>query len=161
MFVKAQAGVDIAAPTRDCWTVLADIASWPTWNPAVRHAVCNDGLELEVGSRFRFSTELGTLKCRVTKVDAPQLLAFRARVLLLGERQVWRLAPTDTGTRLDVEAEMTGPISWLFRRRLDARLQRVMDALVQLIRLEAETRATEAREEAARGAVKGRVQAHE
>ena len=150
MPVKAQAGVDIAASEREVWTVLADIASWPTWNPAIRYETCNDQLELSVGTRFRFATELGTLRCRITKVDAPHLLAWKGRVLIFGERQVWRLAANENGTRVDVEAEMTGLGSRLFQRRLDARLQRVMDAVVQLIRLEAEARSAEQLEDAAR-----------
>jgi uncharacterized protein YndB with AHSA1/START domain len=148
--VIARATVAIAAPQREVWTVLADIGSWPTWNPAVRYAVCDTELELEVGTKFRFSTELGTLKCRITDVDAPRLLSWKARVLLLGERVTWRLEPTEQGTHVEVEARMTGPVSAIFRRRLDARLQRVMDSLVQLLRLEAEARTADERAEAAR-----------
>ncbi|MGD8683408.1 MAG: SRPBCC domain-containing protein [Chloroflexota bacterium] len=142
--------IDIAAPQRQVWTVLADIASWPTWNPAIREAH-SDG-RLEVGSRFRFSTELGTLKCRVTHVDAPRTLIWKGRVLALGEWQKWQIEPGPAGTRVSVQAKMTGPVSRLFQRRLDARLQRVLDAVVQLLRLEAEARATEDQEEAERAA---------
>jgi uncharacterized protein YndB with AHSA1/START domain len=148
--MRAQAEVDVAASVREVWAVLADVASWPTWNPAVRHAVC--GSELEVGTRFRFSTEIGTLKCRVTAVDAPRRLSWKARVLVLGERQTWLLEPSPTGTHVHVEAEMTGLAARVWRRRLDERLQRVLDALVQLLRLEAEVRAAEGREDAARAA---------
>lgn len=155
--MTAWAAVDIAAPQREVWTVLADIGSWPTWNPAVRYAVCDTELELEVGTKFRFSTELGTLKCRITEIDAPRVLSWKARVLLLGERVTWRLEPTEQGTHVEVEARMTGPVSAIFRRRLDARLQRVMDSLVQLLRLEAEARTAEARAEAARAAASGEV----
>ena len=153
----ARAAVDIAAPQREVWTVLADIGSWPTWNPAVRYAVCDSQLDLEVGTRFRFSTELGTLKCRITHVDAPYMLSWKARVLLLGERVTWRLEPSEEGTHVEVQAQMTGPVSRLFRRRLDARLQRVMDSLVQLLRLEAEARRADERAEATRAAEKGKV----
>jgi hypothetical protein len=44
---------------------------------------------------------------------------------------------------------MTGLGSRLFRRRLEERLQSVLEALVQLLRLEAEVRATEERADAA------------
>jgi len=144
------AEVDIAAPPRAVWTVLADIGSWPTWNPAIREAHCDD--ELEVGSRFRFSTEIGTLKCRVTHVDAPRTLTWKGRVLALGEWQTWLIEPGQDGTHVSVHGEMTGLVSRLFQRRLDARLKRVLDAVVQLLRLEAEFRATEEREEAERAA---------
>jgi uncharacterized protein YndB with AHSA1/START domain len=158
--VKAHAEIDIAASDREVWTVLADIASWPTWNPAIRHAVRDEALE--VGTRFSFSTEIGTLKCRITEVDAPSRLSWKGRVLLLGERQTWHLEPGPDGTHVSVEGEMTGPVSALFRRRLDARLQRVLDAVVQLLRLEAEIRATEKREEAEQARLgKGRAGADE
>ena len=148
----ANAAIDIAASQREVWTVLADIASWPTWNPAVRHAVCDREPEdgLEVGTRFRFSTEIGTLKCRVTHVDAPRTLSWKGRVLVLGERQTWNVERGPAGTRVSVHAEMTGLAARLIRRRLDDRLQRVLDALVQLLRLEAEARAVEEQEDAAR-----------
>lgn len=157
--VSAYAEVDIAATEREVWTVLADVASWPTWNPAVRHAVCDE--EMEVGTRFHFSTEIGKLSCRVTEVDAPHRLSWKGRVLVLGERQVWQLEPGATGTRVSVHAEMTGLGSRLFRHRLSERLQRVLDALVQLLRLEAETRAVEEREDAQRANAEGRAKAHE
>ncbi len=162
--VNARAEVDIAASEREVWTVLADIASWPTWNPAVRHAVCERrGADpLEVGTRFRFSTEIGTLKCRVTRVDAPRSLSWKGRVLVLGERQRWSLEPGPRGTHVEVLAQMTGLGARLFRRRLEERLQRVLDALVQLLRLEAETRSSEEREDAQRAAeTASRGKAHE
>ena len=145
--MSAYTEIDIAASEREVWTVLADIASWPTWNPAVRHAVCDE--TLEVGSRFRFSTEIGTLSCRMTDVDAPRRVSWKGRVLVLGERQTWLLEPSPTGTRVSVHAEMTGLASRLVKRRLEERLQGVLEALVQLLRLEAEVRATEERADAA------------
>ena len=158
--VSAFAEIDIAAPDREVWTVIADIASWPTWNPAVRHAVFD--AELEVGAGFRFSTEIGTLKCRITEVDAPRTLSWKGRVLVFGERQTWNLASGSAGTRVAVRAEMTGLAVRLVRRRMQERLQGVLDALVQLLKLEAETRATEEREEAERLAeLARREDAHE
>ena len=113
--VSAYTEIDIAASDREVWTVLADIASWPTWNPAVRHAVCDE--TLEVGSRFRFSTEIGTLSCRMTDVDAPRRLSWKGRVLVLGERQTWLLEPSPTGTLVSVHAESGNSLA---ERELDA-----------------------------------------
>jgi uncharacterized protein YndB with AHSA1/START domain len=146
--VSAYAEIDIAASRREVWAILADVASWPTWNPAIRQAARDD--ELEVGAKFRFSTEIGTLKCRVTAVDSPRSLSWKGRVLVLGERQTWRLEPTEAGTLVAVQAEMTGLVSRLLKRRLSERLQAVVDSVLQLLRLEAEARTVEAREDAAR-----------
>ena len=133
--------------------ILADVASWPTWNPAIRESFRDD--ELEVGSRFRFSTEIGTFKCRFTQVDGPHSLAWKGRVLALGERQRWILASTDAGTRVSVHAEMTGFAARLLRRRLSERLEAVVQSMPQLLRLEAEVRVAEAQENAARAAERG------
>lgn len=148
--MSASVEVDIAAAGRHVWTVLADVPSWPTWNPAVRQAVADE--PLDVGSRFRFKTEMGTLSCRVTAIDAPHRLSWRGRVLVFGERQTWLLEAIPTGTHVSVHAQMTGIGSRLFKRRMAERLPRVLDAVVQLLRLEAEARATEEREDAARAA---------
>jgi uncharacterized protein YndB with AHSA1/START domain len=157
---SAHAEIDIAATERQVWTVLADIAAWPTWNPAIRHAVCE--AVLEVGTRFRFATEIGTLKCRVTRVDAPHALSWKGRVLVLGEQQTWSLEPSPTGTHVTVDAAMTGPAARLLRRRLTERLTAVLDAVVQLLRLEAEARALEEHEDATRVAeAERRARAHE
>jgi len=140
--VSAYAEIDIAAPRPEVWALLADVAAWPMWNPAIRESVRDR--DLEVGSRFRFSTEIGTLKCRFTVVDSPRALSWKGRVLALGERQTWTLEPTELGTHVTVQAEMTGPVSRLFKRRLNERLHGVVTSVLQLLRLEAEVRTAEA-----------------
>lgn len=147
---SAYAEIDIAASRPEVWAILTDIAAWPTWNPAIRQSFRDP--ELKVGTEFRFSTEIGTLKCRFTAVDSPRTFSWKGRVLVLGERQTWVLEPTDEGTHVSVSAEMTGLAARLLQRRLTERLQRVVDSVLQLLRLEAEVRMTEAAEEAARAA---------
>lgn len=149
--MSAFAEIDIVAPRPAVWAILVDIGSWPMWNPAIRQSVRDR--DLEVGSKFRFSTEIGTLKCKVTVLDSSGSFSWKGRVLALGERQTWQLRPTDTGTHVMVQAEMTGPVAHLFRQRLTERLQRVVDSVLQLLRLEAEVRTTEAAEVAARTVV--------
>ncbi len=158
--VSAYAEIDIAAPRPEVWAILTDVASWPTWNPAIRHAARDE--ELEVGARFRFSTEIGTLKCRFTSIDSPRSFSWKGRVLVLAEQQAWILESTDNGTHVTVLAEMTGPVSRLMKRRLTERLQSVILSVTQLLRLEAEVRTTDAAEEAARAAeIEGRARAHD
>jgi uncharacterized protein YndB with AHSA1/START domain len=146
---SAHAEIDIAALRPEVWSILADIASWPTWNPAIRESYRDP--QLKVGTRFRFSTEIGTLKCRITALDQPRSLSWKGRVLVLGERQTWHLESTETGTHVTVTAEMTGLVSWFLRKRLTERLQTVVVSVLDLMRLEAEVRTTEALEDAANG----------
>ena len=146
--VNAHAEIDVRATDREVWSVIADIAAWPTWNPAVRHAVFT--ADLEVGARFRFSREFGWMRGTLVEVDAPRTLAWSGRVLTLGQRQIWRIAPRGDECRVTTDASMHGLAARLFRRRLSRRLQGELDALVRLLKLEAETRSIEAIEAAAR-----------
>lgn len=151
--MRAQAQIDIAASEREVWTVVADIASWPTWNPAVRQAVFTS--DLDVGSRFRYATALGATTCRLTLVDAPRALAWKGRLLTMLHRQVWRVERGPSGTAASAHASLSGLGAWLFRRRLTERLQGELDALVQLLKLEAEARASEERADEAQAAAAG------
>ena len=153
--MSAHAEIDIAADERAVWTVIADIASWPTWNPAVREAVFT--AELETGARFRFSTPLGSIKCRLTVVDAPHYLAWKGRLLTMSHRQAWRIEARPIGTHVSTDASMGGLGARLFKRRLNERLRGEVDALVRLLKLEAEARSIEMREDAAKiAATKGK-----
>ena len=142
--VSAHAVIDIAADEREVWTVIADISAWPTWNPAVREAVFEG--ELESGTRFRFSTPFGSVKCRLSEVDAPRVLSWTGRLLTIRERQTWHLEPDTAGTRASIDATLTGLGARLFRARLQERLQGELDAVVQLLKLEAEVRLAEEHE---------------
>ena len=105
---------------------------------------------------------MGTLGCRITAIDAPRTLSWKGRVLVLGERQTWQLETIATGTHVTVRAEMTGLAARLARKRLNERLQGVLDALLQLLRLEAEVRVVEGLEDAEKVAeAEGRARAHE
>ena len=148
--LSAHAEIDIAADEREVWTVIADIAAWPTWNPAVREAVFEG--QLESGASFRFSTPFGSIKCKLSEVDAPRVLSWTGRLLTVRERQTWRLESNATGTHASIDATLTGLGARLFRARLAERLQGELDAMVQLLKLEAEVRSVEEHEAAARRA---------
>ncbi len=114
--MSAHAETEVAASDRDVWAVLADVGGWPSWNPGVRDAVIDGALE--VGAHLRFATGPGTMSCLLLDVDAPRRLTWSGRLLGLGHRQVWRIEPRPDGCLVTVDGAMTGPIAWLFRRRL-------------------------------------------
>jgi hypothetical protein len=143
----AHAETEIAASEREVWSVLADINAWATRNPAIRAADLTD--DLEVGCSFRYATTFGALRCRLRQVDAPRTLAWSGRLLTLIERQAWSIEPTEPGCHVDGDASLSGIGSRLFRARLASRLQADLGAMVQLLRLEAETRRAESIEHAA------------
>lgn len=142
--VSAHAETEVAAGDRDVWAVLADIEGWPSWNPAIRDAVFDGALE--AAAHFRFTTGPGTMSCRLLQVDAPRSLAWSGRLIGLGHRQAWRIEPRPEGCLVTVDGSMSGPIARLFKGRLGRQLQHDLDAWLQLLKLEVESRATESRE---------------
>lgn len=139
--VVAHAEIDIAASQRMVWSVLADIDAWPTWNPAIRGAELKD--ELEVGGGFRYVTVFGPLRCTLRVVDTPRSLAWSSRLLTMSHRQIWTIEPQRDGCRVETQASLSGVGAWLFKARLDERLQADLGAVVQLLKLEAEAREDE------------------
>ena len=93
--------------------------------------------------------------------DAPRRLAWKGRVLTLTERQVFRIDPVPLGTHLTLDATINGLGAHLFKRRLNERLQGQLDALVRLLKLEAEARAIEEQDAAEVAEKVARAKAHE
>jgi hypothetical protein len=155
--VNAHAEIDVAADERIVWAIIADITSWPTWNPSIRRVAVESDLEREAG--FRYSSPLGSMSCRLTQMDAPRELAWRGRLLTMDFRQAWRIEPVPVGSRVSLDASLGGLLARVFRRRLQVRLQDDLDSLVRLMRLEAEVRSTEERVGAAGAATAGAEEA--
>jgi hypothetical protein len=139
--IEAHAQTEIAAGERVVWSVLAGIDAWPTWNPAIRGSTLRD--ELEVGRSFRYATAFGSLRCKLREVDAPRSLAWSGRLLTITERQAWSIEPVAGGCRVRIQASLSGVGAWLFKARLEERLTADLGAVVQLLRLEAESRVAE------------------
>jgi hypothetical protein len=146
--VSAHATIDVAAEERIVWAVIADIAAWPTWDPSMRHATFD--ADLESGAAFRYVSALGSIKCRLIRVEAPRELAWRGRLLATTMQQTFRIEPTQSGCHVSVDATLSGVLARILRRRLQARVQAELDSVVRLLRLEAEVRSSAEREEAAR-----------
>ena len=151
--VSVHAEIDVAAEDRIVWAVIADIASWPTWNPSARQVTVPT--ELERGAPFRYSSPLGSMTCRLTNVDAPRELAWHGRLLTMDLVQVWHIEPDGAGSRVSLDASLSGLVARVFRRRWQVRLEDDLDSLAQLMKLEAEVRSVEERDGSARAAALG------
>lgn len=117
--------IHIDAPPEAVWAVLTDLARYPDWNPLFPRA---EGT-LATGERvaFRIAPVGRTLSARVTELDAPRRLVWRAAPLgawLMASEHVFDLAPApEGGTRLRNEESFTGLASGLLPSRLVARME--------------------------------------
>ena len=139
--VLASAEADIEADPAIVWAVLADIAAWPEWNPAVRSASLPG--DLRVGATFRWAAGPGTITSRLVTVDPPRLLAWTGRSMGLRAAHAWRVAPSADGSSVRTEESLSGLPARLFAGRLRRTLQADLEAWVRLLKLESESRAAD------------------
>lgn len=98
---EVQAHVDVHAPADVVWDVLTDFAALPSWNPFIR------GIDGDLGPGARLTVRLRvygrrtiTFRPRITVIDAPHQLQWRARTGAPGLMDVSRgfaITPGDEG----------------------------------------------------------------
>jgi len=94
----------------DVWRVLRDVAAYPDWWPGrLRLKVLRAEREF-VGSEVELRPFGGQpFRCRIDAADEPRAITTRYFGGFITGRGVWRLEPSDSGTRvryeLDVVAE--------------------------------------------------------
>ncbi len=130
--IRTSVSVAIKAPPALVWTVLSDIARWPSWQPDIEHAAITE--PVGAGTRFRWTTSGGTIHSRIVLFEPEHRLAWIGRLLMFRAIHVWTLASLPDG---DTEVTTTETLSgWpiaLFYSSDDLRQadQRWLDALRQ------------------------------
>jgi hypothetical protein len=139
--------IEIEAPARVVWGVLADTAAYADWNPFLTRV---DGAFV-VGARprIRFSPPGGramTMRPRVLVADAPRELRWRGRLglpgIFDGEHRFLVESLGASRTRV-TQSEEFGGILVPFTRTLLARTAEGFDALNAALKLRAESRAAQ------------------
>jgi uncharacterized protein YndB with AHSA1/START domain len=122
--VIVEKSVEIAAPPDAVWEVLVDVDAWPEWNPDVKSASL-DGAFAN-GSRFTWKSGPSTITSTIERADRPEVAGWTGTTLGARAIHVWRLEPTDGGTRVSTRESMSGLVPRLFsgsmRRKLEASL---------------------------------------
>jgi uncharacterized protein YndB with AHSA1/START domain len=134
ILVRAEIVVD--ADPEGIWALLADIPTWPEWDPGIREARL-DG-ELTVGTTVRWASGSGRMTSRLTAVEPNRRLAYSGRSMGLRTRQCWTIEPRESGATVSVEASVGGLPARLLGRRLRRDTQASLDARLRLLKLEAE-----------------------
>ena len=99
------------APER-VWSVLTDVAAWPTWDSGVTKV---DGT-VALGNKLTISVAANpgrAFPVKVAQIDQPSRLVFRGGMplgLFTGER-TYTLTREGGGTRFTMREEYTGPLA--------------------------------------------------
>ena len=132
----ARSELEIDASPEAVWEVLADVPSWPRWNPDVKSASL-DG-PFAAGTTFRWKAGPGTITSTLQEVERPVLMGWTGRTLGIEAIHVYRLVPRGSSTLVTSEESWNGALSKLFRGRMTRMLQSSLDAA--LARLQAQLR---------------------
>jgi uncharacterized protein YndB with AHSA1/START domain len=122
--VVVEKSVEIDAPPAAVWEVLVDVDAWPEWNPDVKSASL-DGAFAQ-GSRFKWKSGPSTITSTIERADRPEIAGWTGTTVGARAIHVWRLEPTDRGTRVTTRESMSGLVPRLLsgsmRRKLEASL---------------------------------------
>lgn len=132
----------IDAPPATIWAILADLTTYPDWNPFITSAVG----ALAVGERLaiRLAPPGGrpvTFKPTVTEIDAGRSLEWLGRLGLPGlfdGRHRFELRPDSGGTRLIQTERFAGLFVPLARKSLDTRTRAGFEAMNTALKARAE-----------------------
>ncbi|MCB9649148.1 MAG: SRPBCC family protein [Deltaproteobacteria bacterium] len=140
--VQATAELVIEAPPEVVWATLADIASWPEWNPDVARAALNGALA--AGTTFSWKAGGMAIESQLVAVMKPGTLGWTGRTF--GTRAVHMsfFKAHERGTRAVTEESFAGPLPWLLRGMMRKMLKRSLASGLEVLKAEAERRASSA-----------------
>ncbi len=139
---RTESRIPIAGSVDAVWAYLADVGRWHEWAPTVLEARITGGVPFEPGARIeqRAKGILGTSRGRaqnVTAVEAPRRMAFAGPLGTSQARWGMELEPLDdaqTDAMMWIEVDLQGVMRAIPSHRFEARIQRVSDLEMTLIK---------------------------
>jgi len=147
--VRASAEGDVTAPIDVVWSTMADVESWPDWQPDVRSAA----LRGSVASGERFDWKAGGVRIssRFGDVVRPRRLSWTGRSVGLRARHVWEFSRRGAETHVATTESFEGPLTWFLRARLRRMLESTLRRSVDALAAESGRRAEGSKNGTARG----------
>lgn len=128
--------IEIAGAPEVAWDVLTAIERWPDWNPDVKSASLQGGIE--EGSEFRWKAGPGTITSTIQYVDPPRRIVWTGKTFGIKAIHVHTLEPRDGGAFVATEESYDGSVARLFHRRLQKTLDGALHNGLQHLKSEAE-----------------------
>jgi hypothetical protein len=119
--ITATGSVEVSASPAEVWTILSDIADWPSWNSDVREARLTG--DLAEGSRFQWRAGPGTISSVLRTVVPGRELGWTGKTMGVHAVHVWRLEGTPLGTRVTTEESWNGWPTRLMHKRMERTLR--------------------------------------
>lgn len=134
--------IAVAASPDVVWGILTDVASWPSWSPAVKSASIEG--PVAPGTRFRWKVGLGTILSTLETVEPPHRLVWTGKTAGIRAIHVHTLEQKEGTTVVRSEESWDGLLVRLLRRPLAKSLEKSLDSGLRALKVEAERRASSA-----------------
>jgi uncharacterized protein YndB with AHSA1/START domain len=128
--------IEIAAPPEVAWEVLTAIERWPSWNPEVKAASIQGGID--EGTEFRWKAGPGTITSTIQHVEAPRRIAWTGKTFGIKAIHVHTLEARNGATLVTSEESYNGLVARLFRGRLQKTLDSALENGLRRLKAEAE-----------------------
>ncbi len=136
--ITAEGSVDITASPLEVWAIISDIGRWPCWNPDIREARLEG--QLEAGTTFHWRAGPGTITSVLRSVETGRELGWTGTTMGVHAVHVWRLEPTQRGTRVTTEESWRGWPTRLMHKRMERTLREAIVLGLHSLKTEAELR---------------------
>jgi hypothetical protein len=136
--ITASGTVEVSATPAEVWTILSDIAGWPSWNAKVREAQLLG--DLAPGSQFKWKAGPGTITSVLRSVEPGRELGWTGSTMGVRAVHVWRLEATARGTRVTTEESWDGWPTRLMHKRMERRLRHAVITGLHALKAEVEFR---------------------
>jgi uncharacterized protein YndB with AHSA1/START domain len=138
--VVATAEIAVAAPPETVWDVISDIKGWPSWNPEVRRMTLSGAVAQ--GSEFRWKAGGVGIRSTIEEVDPPRTIGWTGKAVGLKARHVYHLGRREDTTIVTTSESFEGLAARLFRKRMQASLEKALDDGLAHLKAEAERRSS-------------------
>ena len=134
--VLVKAEIEIDADPETVWNIIADIESWPHWNPDVKSARLQG--EFKPGTQFLWKAGPAKITSLIQDVDPPHTLAWTGKIMGINAIHVWDIQVVDDKTIVQTEESWDGLMSSAMHDQLEEMLEKSLYSALNNLKTECE-----------------------
>ena len=134
--VKQVKEIQINASPEKIWEVLTGINEWKNWNSDITKSMIYE--TPKVGSEFTWKVNGAKIKSQLHTVNQFTSLGWTGKALGAKAIHNWYLQPINNGTLIRVEESMEGWLVNLFKKKMNADLEKGMVDWLEALKIECE-----------------------
>lgn len=135
--VVAKVQIEIEADLDTVWNIMANIESWPNWNPDVKDAVLHG--DLKPGTHFQWKAGPGKITSVLQNVEPPHLLAWTGKTMGINAIDIFKFEFVDGKTIVKEEESWEGLLSRAMHGRFQKMLEESLESGLKYLKAEAES----------------------